>query len=312
MPLDQDYLTYPARAHAMDNDRYAWSDLFERPPVVWPNKAGVALWVMPIVQWFPLDMPGKPFRAPGGMTMPFPDFRHYTNRDYGNRVGIYRILRVLDDLDIPASVATNAAIARRYPALLRDVVSSGHEIVAHGEDAAQVLHSGMSQAEESSLIEHALNTLRSASGQPVAGWLSPGRAQSLHTPDLLAEHGIEYACDWANDDLPYAMRTDRGELFAMPFAQETDDRTVMLDFHHTEDDWLAQVKDRFDVMLRESREYGGRVMSLPLHAWVAGVPYRIGVVRQALEYMLGHDGVWAATGSDILAAFRQQAEQSRA
>ena len=98
----------------------------------------------------------------------------------------------------------------------------------------------------------------------------------------------------------------------MPFAQETDDRTVMLDFHHTEDDWLAQVKDSFDVMLRESREYGGRVMSLPLHAWVAGVPYRIGVVRQALEYMLGHDGVWAATGSDILAAFRQQAEQSRA
>ncbi len=304
MPLNDDYLHYPERAHRMDHDRYDWSDMFERAPIQWPNQARVALWVMPILQWFPLDMSGKPFRAPGGLTMPFPDYRHYTNRDYGNRIGIYRILKVLKELNVPASVAVNGVIAQRYPALMRDLLAHDVEIVGHGQDAAQVLHSGMSEADENALIAGALKTLRDASGQAVTGWLSPGRAQSLRTPELLAANGVAYACDWANDDLPYAMRTANGPIFAMPHAQETDDRTVMLDFHHTEDDWLRQVQDRFDVLYRESAEFGGRVMSLPLHAWVAGVPYRIGAVREALRYILGHDGVWAATGADILQAFQ--------
>ena len=81
------------------------------------------------------------------------------------------------------------------------------------------------------------------------------------------------------------------------------DRAVLLDFHHPEDDWLLQLKDRFDTLHREADRFGGRIVSVPLHAWVAGVPYRIGIVREALSYMLGHDAVWAATGADILAAF---------
>lgn len=308
MPLPDDHLVYPHRGHGMDHDRYQWSDMFGRKPVAWPNKARVALWVTPIAQWFPLDMTGKPFRAPGGLTMPFPDFRHYTNRDYGNRVGIFRILDVLEALKLPASAAVNAVIAERYPALIRELVSRNIEIVAHGLDMDHVHHSGLTPEAEGRIVARALATLRQASGQAVTGWLSPGRAQSFATPDILAANGVAYACDWANDDLPYAMRTASGPLYAMPFAQETDDRTVMLDFHHTEDDWLAQVKDRFDVLYRESERFGGRIVSIPLHAWVSGVPYRIGKVREALEYMLGHDGVWAATGADILAAFRKSDE----
>jgi hypothetical protein len=137
----------------------------------------------------------------------------------------------------------------------------------------------------------------------VTGWLSPGRSQSAATPDILAVNGVAYACDWANDDMPYPMRTANGPLWAMPLAQETEDRAVLLDFHHTEDDWLLQLKDRFHTLHREADRLGGRIVSVPLHAWVAGVPYRIGIVREALSYMLGHDAVWAATGADILAAF---------
>src|SRR5690242_7198744 len=98
--------------------------------------------------------------------------------------------------------------------------------------------------------------------------------------------------------MPYAMRVKAGELFAMPLAYETDDRVVLLEFHHTEDDWARQVKDRFDVLYREAGRHGGRIMSLPLHAWVTGIPARISTVREVLEHMLGHDGVWAATGAD--------------
>lgn len=152
--------------------------------------------------------------------------------------------------------------------------------------------------------------MREASGQAVTGWLSPGRSQSFATPDILAANGVAYACDWANDDMPYPMRTANGPLWAMPLAQETEDRTVLLDFPHTEDDWLLQLKDRFDTLYREADRFGGRIVSVPLHAWVAGVPYRIGIVREALSYMLGHGAVWAATGADILAAFQSASGSS--
>jgi allantoinase len=303
MSLSKDYLTYTQRHYGMDHQDYAWSDLFERKPVQWKNGARVALWVTPIMQWFPMDSKGKPFRAPGGLTMPFPDFRHYTNRDYGNRVGIFRILKVLSDLGIPSSVALNAVIAKRYPALMDELLSHNVEIMAHGQDMDRVHYTGMPLEEEDALIKGALATLREASGQAVKGWLSPGRAQSDNTLGLLAANGVEYSCDWANDDLPYAMNTAQGRHFSMPMAYETDDRVVMLEFHQSEDEWAQQIKDRFDVLYRESEKYGGRVMSLPLHAWVSGVPYRIGKVREVLEYICSHSGVWAATGEDILSAF---------
>jgi allantoinase len=307
MPFADDYMNYPARRHGMDHDRYKWSHLFDRKKVAWPNGAKTALWVTPSLQWFPIDTTGKPFRAPGGLTMPFPDYRHYTNRDYGNRVGIYRILEVLRDRSIPASVAVNGIIAERYPLLLKDVVSEGHEIVGHGLDMEHVHHSGLSAEAEGELVSRTLSLLRGVSGHAVTGWLSPGRAQSYATLDILAANGIDYACDWANDDLPYEMKTTSKPIYAMPHAYETDDRTVMMDFHHTEDSWAQQVKDRFDVLYREADRYGGRVMSIPLHAWVIGVPYRVGYLREVLDYIVGHDAVWAATGAEILKEFRQQA-----
>jgi allantoinase len=309
MPLSDDYLRYPYRRHGMDHALYPWSDMFERPPVVWPGGARIALWIMPIAQWFPLDMPSKPFLAPGGLTMPYPDLRHYTNRDYGNRVGVYRLLDLMTKYGLPASVALNGKIAERYPALVADVASAGHEIVAHGLDMGRLHHSGLSVEEETAIVARALELLRGASGQPVAGWLSPGRAQSHATLEILARNGVRYACDWANDDMPYAMSTPAGRIHAMPAAYETDDRVVMLELHQSENSWVEQMKDRFDLLYREAERFGGRIFSMPLHAWVAGAPYRVSYVREVIEHVLKHEGVWAATGAEILAAFEAQTRQ---
>ena len=305
MTLPPDHLRYPHRRHGMDHDRYPWSHLFERPRVAWPGGARVALWVTPIVQWFPLDMGAKPFRAPGGLTMPYPDLRHYTQRDYGTRVGIFRILDLLGRRGVPASVAMDAACARRYPAVVRAVLAGGHEVVAGGVHAAALHHAGLSEEDEAAMVRGTVDALREATGQEVQGWLSPGRSQSGRTLDLLAAAGLRYCCDWANDDMPYAMRAGAGTLHAMPLAYETDDRVTMLEFNHTEDDWATQVRDRFDVLHREAAEYGGRIMSLPLHAWVSGTPARITYVAEVLDHILGHEGVWPATGAAILDAFRQ-------
>lgn len=304
MSLPDNYLQYSQRHYGMDHTLYPWSDLFERSPVQWPGGARVALWVMPVMQWFPLNMKGKPFKAPGALSMPFPDFRHYTNRDYGNRVGIFRLLRLLKEFNIPSSVAMNSAIVQRYPALVRELKSFDIEVLAHGVDMDTLHYTGLSPEQEAAQISQALETLRTLTGQPVTGWLSPGRSQSDNTVELLTCQGVQYSCDWANDDLPFAMQTAAGEHFAMPMAYETEDRFVMLDMHQSDVEWVQQVKDRFDVLYKESEKYGGRVMSLPLHAWVAGVPYRTPRVREVLEYVMGHTGVWAATGSQILEAFK--------
>lgn len=307
MSLPEDYTEYPARGYGMDQDRCEWSDLFKRKPVQWPDGARVALSIVTHVQWFPLDMPSKPFKAPGSLSMPYPDFRYYSNRDYGNRVGLYRVLRVLAERGLRTSFAVNGAIAARYPAALRAIVAGGHEVIGHGLDMGHVHHSGLSEDKENRIIAEALSLLRNASGQSVESWLSPGRAQSYLTPELLVRNGVRNALDWANDDMPYEMRTDVGPLLSMPLAFETDDRAVSMDYHQSEPEWVQQVKDRFDVLYGEAAEYGGRIVSVPLHSWISGMPYRVKYLEELLDYMLGKDGVWVAPVCDIAKQFRSAA-----
>lgn len=305
MTLNDDYLTYPSRRYGMDHNLYEWTDVFERPPVRWPNDARVALSITPLLQWFPLRTSAAPFRARGGMQMPYPDLRHYSGRDYGNRIGIFRILDVLKSLNLPASVALNSTIAQRYPILIEHLQKHGVEFIAHGIDMAQLHYSGLLPGDESAMISEAVGTLRKATGQPVTGWLSPGRSQSFNTPALLVKHGVEYCCDWVNDDMPYLMSTSEGPLYSVPLEYESSDLALEFDFFQSENDWLQQTKSRFDVLYRESKDYGGRMINVPLHAWISGMPYRISVVRELLSYMLQHGGVWPATTSDIVHAFKK-------
>ena len=304
--LPNDYLDYPLRRYGMDHDRYDWSMLPRRAPVQWPGGARIALWVVPALEWFPLDMKGQPFKPPGAMQTAYPDFRHYTLRDYGNRVGIFRIMQALDRHGIRASAAVNAAVAVRYPTLIQACVQRGWEIIANGLDMDHLHHGGLDAAQERAWIRQTLDILNKASGQQVRGWLSPAKSESFNTPDLLAEAGLDYACDWVNDDMPYAMRTSHGPLHAMPHPIDIDDATILVQNHHTEDDFRDQLCDQFDVLYKESATQGGRIMAISLHPWVIGQPYRIKALEDALQHIMGHDGVWAATGSEILDAWMAQ------
>lgn len=125
MALDPGYLDYPLRRRGMDHSLYPWSNVFERAPVAWPGGAEVAVPVVVSLEWFPILAADHPFRAPGHMQTAYPDYRHYTSREYGTRVGIYRLLDAFAAAGVTISVATNAAIADRYQALIRDVVAAG-------------------------------------------------------------------------------------------------------------------------------------------------------------------------------------------
>lgn len=305
-PLPEDYLSYPLRRYGMDHDRYDWSILPQRKPVVWPQRARFALWVVPALEWFPLNMAGVPFKPPGAMQTAYPDLRHYTLRDYGNRVGIFRIMEVLGAHRIAATVAVNAAVALRYPALLQRCLQLGWEVIANGLDMDHLHHGGLDVQQEAHWIAQTLEILRQASGQPVRGWLSPAKSESFKTLDLLGQAGLDYVCDWVNDDMPYTLRTEGGPIVAMPHPVDMDDYTILVNNHHTEDDFRDQLIDHFDVLYRESSADNGRIMAISLHPWVIGQPYRIAALEQALAHIMKHRGVWPATGSQILDAWRGQ------
>ncbi len=306
MSMPADYLKYEKRGYGMDHDRYAWSQLHTRKNVTWPDGARVALWIVPALEWFPLDMKGKPFKPPGAMVTSYPDLRHYTLRDYGNRVGIFRIMNALKARGLKASVATNAAVAVRYPALIHACVAQGWEIIGNGMDMDHLHYEGLGADEEKRLVTESLDILRKASGQKVRGWLSPAKSESFATPDLVAAAGCDYLCDWVNDDMPYAFKAATGTLTAMPHPCDIDDYQILINNHHTEDDFRDALIDQFDVLHRESAEGGGRVMAISLHPWITGQPYRIGALEQALDHIVSRRGVWSATGAEIVDGWRAQ------
>jgi allantoinase len=301
-----DPLNYPMRRYGMDHDRYVWSLLAERAPVQWPDGKRLALWVNLSLQHFPLKPRGTPVKLPGNMSMPYPDLRHFSLRDYGHRVGLFRVLAACRRYGVTPSLAVNARLLERHPALAARLAREGGEWLGHGWDMDHPHVSGVNADTEAEWIHRSLQRLRQASGQAIRGWLSPGKLNSAHTPDLLKQAGLDWFCDWVNDELPYAFRTAHGPLHALPLSTELEDRFVLLDNLHSAESWAEQVIDACALLRAEAAEEGGRILSLNLHPWVIGQPHRIGYLERVLEAVTAHADVWCAGPSQILDAWRAQ------
>lgn len=306
MTMDKSYLEYPHRSYGMDHDRYEWSMLTDRKPVQWPDGKKLALWVNVGLQFYPLNQKGEPFKVPGGMTMPYPDLRHFSLRDYGNRVGIYRFFKAFDRFGIKPTIAMNTRLAERVPYLVDKIKERGDEVICHGYHMDALHYGGQDEAAEAELVKRSVEGLRELTGQAVRGWLSPAKNESPITPELLAANGIEYFCDWVNDDMPYAFRTDKGELTAMPLTTELEDRFILQNNLHSEDSYLEQVCDACDYLLNEAGEQGGRILALSIHPWMLGQPHRIAKLERALEYITSQQGVWSASAGEILDCWQEQ------
>lgn len=303
MTLDPAYLDYPKRRLGYEHDLYSWSALKDRPPVAWPGGKTVALWLCISLEWFPILPEDKPFRAPGHMQTAYPDYRHYTARDYGNRVGVYRLLDALAKVGAVASFATNAAIAERYPVLIADIVAGGHEIIAHSTDMNGTIATGLALEDERTLIATSLDTLERVSGTRPRGWLSVARSQSWHTLDLLRAAGLVYACDWVNDELPY--RFTNG-LINLPLNHELSDRQIITVQQQSADSYAQQMRDAFDWLAMEARAQGGRMLPLHLTPYIMALPYRISALEDLLADLTGRSEAWTATGGAIVDAWSAQ------
>ena len=288
----------------MDHDRYDWSMLTDRKDVNWPNGKKLALWVNVSLQFFPLDQKGVPVKPQGGMIMPYPDLRHYSLRDYGNRVGIYRLLKAFDKYGVKSTYAVNAELAKRVPYLMAELKERGVEMLGHGWNMDTIHHNNME--DEAGIISESLEVLSRYSSQEITGWLSPGRFESDKTPEYLADVGIKYFCDWVNDDMPYNFRTDNGPLLAMPLSKELEDQFVLLSNLHSESSYGDQIKDAADMLITEAYEQGGRMLALSLHPWMMGQPHRIKVLEDILDYLMSKEEVWSASANEILEHWQNQ------
>ena len=219
-------------------------------------------------------------------------------------------MKALERHGIRASAPINAAVAERYPSLVREIVARGWEVIANGLDMDHLHYEGLPREDERALVQKSVDILRKATGQPIRGWLSPAKSESHSTLDLIAEAGIEYVCDWVNDDMPYPMRAGGKTLYAMPHPSDIDDYVILAASHQTEDDLLNQIVDHFDLLYAEAERAGGRVMAISLHPWIIGQPYRIGVLEEALAHIMSRKGVWPATGAQILDAWKAQHRRS--
>lgn len=303
MTLDPKYLEYPKRGYGMDHGWYPWTMQPKRPKVAWPDGNRLAFFCVVALEFFPLNPPAEPFKAPGGMTTPYPDLRHYTLRDYGNRVGVFRVMAALEKAGVTPTVAVNSKVAERYPYLLAQVIERGWEVIAYGVDMGRLHYGGLDEAAERAQIQEALGLLRGA-GAEVYGWASPAKSQSMKTLDLLAAEGLTYVTDWMSDELPFELTTENGPLWSVPLQHEMDDQTIMLQYQHTEEQFCDQVCDQADVLSREATAEDGRMMTLMIHPWMSGQPHRIGWLEKALDHIMAIDGVWSASGSEILGASR--------
>ncbi len=303
MSLDPAYLEYPHRHEGYDHELYSWSALKDRPPVAWPDGKPVAVWFCVSLEWFPITPSDTPFRAPGHMVTPYPDYRHYTARDYGSRVGVYRMLDAFSQAGVTASFATNSAIAQRYPELIADIVGAGHEVVAHSTDMNGTIATGLAEDEERALIAASLDALEATTGVRPRGWLSVARSQSWNTPRLLQEAGLGFMCDWVNDELPY--RFDAG-LVNLPLNHELSDRQIVTVQQHSADSWREQIGDAFDWLVREAAEGGGRMLPIHVTPYILGLPYRIGAFEALVAELAARPEAWIAPGGAIVDAWEAQ------
>ncbi|MBI4333242.1 MAG: polysaccharide deacetylase family protein [Chloroflexi bacterium] len=279
----------------MENNRYPYSPIISRKPLTWPNGAHVAVWVIPNIEWFDIGL--RQFGA-GTSTEIVPDVRNYSQRDYGNRVGVWRIMEVLDKHEVRATVALNAAICDHCPQIITEARKLGWEFMGHGLTNSWSL-ANLPEDKEREVIHQVVEKITASTGKKPEGWLGPGLQETFNTPDILAEEGIKYVADWPCDDQPFEMKVKKGRLFSIPYSVGINDMPAFNAEHHTASEFYEMIKDQFDALYREGATQG-RVMAIALHPFLTGVPYRIRWLDKAIHYIKGHEKVWFATGAEII------------
>jgi allantoinase len=289
----------------LPNERLAYSAISERPPLVLPGGARLAVWVIVNVEEWDIrqPMPRAVLSPPAGGS-PMPDIPNWAWHEYGNRVGFWRMLEVLDDLHIPASLAINGSAIAAYQAVARAALHRDWEFMGHG-----FTQKNMQKVEsEAQDIARTAEAIATFTGRRPRGWLGPGLTETWETPDLLVEAGFDYVCDWVLDDQPVVLKTRSGPIVNIPYTQECNDVAMMLIQHHTASEYSDRAIDQFEQLHHDARN-SARVMAIVVHPYIMGAPHRLKYFRRTIEHIRRAGSALFWTGEQILDWY--QTERSR-
>jgi len=284
----------------MDNQLFSYSPITERPPITWPGGARVAFYVGLNIEHYRIDAPSTSIF--GGTAGLAPDPLNYGWRDYGPRVGIWRMIESLDRHGIRASALINSDVCRHYPQIMAAGKQRDWTWIAHGKDNS-TFQAGMTREEELAYLTEVVDTIEATTGTRPRGWLGPALTETFETPSVLAELGLGYVLDWCNDDQPYPLSVPG--MLSVPYSIELNDVTLFVVKSYTGPEFLQAVKDQLDQLYLDAAD-SGRVMALCLHPFSVNQAFRQRYLDEALAYVAGHEGVWLATTDEIEAEYRSQ------
>lgn len=284
-----------------DNRLYDYSPIIERPPVLWPNKARVAVYVGLNIEHFDVDKPSTSIWD--GTAHLQPDPLNYGWRDYGNRVGVWRLIEIFDRHGVRPSVLLNSEAAVRYPQIVSAGLERDWAWLAHGRTNSQLHADFGGREEERQALADIVNTIRRATGRRPSGWMGPGLTETFETPELLKELGLSYVLDWTADDQPFPLNVPG--MISVPYSVELNDISMFVARSFTGQAFYQAVVDHFDQLYADAAD-SGRVLALALHPFVIGQPSRAKYLDRALDYIARHEGVWLTTSDAIAETYLSQ------
>jgi allantoinase len=277
-------------------ERISYSPIAGRAPLKLPGGARMVVWTIVNVEEWDIDqtMPRTVLTPPAGGS-PMPDIPNWAWHEYGNRVGFWRMLEALDALQIKATLAINGTAVRTYEPISRAALERGWEFIGHGYTQRNM----QKVASERDDIAKTTEAIRAFTGKAPRGWLGPGLTETWETPDLLAEAGYDYVCDWVLDDQPVLLKTRTKPLVNIPYTQENNDIAMMLIQNHPALEYYRRAMDQFEQLYADSRDCA-RVMALVVHPYIMGAPHRLKYYRRALAEIRARKDVLIWTGEEIL------------
>jgi allantoinase len=279
----------------LPTERIVYSPIPQRKRLALPDGNRLAVWVIVNVEeWNPRETMPRTVLTPPAGGAPSPDIPNWAWHEYGNRVGFWRMLDVLDQLQIRAALAINGSAIRAYEPISQAALDRGWEFIGHGFSQKNM----QKVEDERTDIKKTFEAIRAFTGRAPRGWLGPGLTETWETPDLLVEEGYEYVCDWVLDDQPVRLKTRTQPIVNVPYTQECNDVAMMLIQHHAAREYRDRAIDQFDQLYADSAT-SARVMALVVHPYIMGAPHRLRYFREALQHIKSKSDVVFMTGEQI-------------
>lgn len=297
---------------------YPYVPISERPPLKFPGGNRVALILtFNLETWDLVKDSDQPYYAGGPSILPntlpanVPDYPNFSWREYGQRVGIWRLYDLFDELGVAASCTTNAVTFERCKAMVQACLDRGWELLAHNYEQGELLTDFAHDPEaERAVIDRTIDVYTAHVGRKPLGWLSSSLRGTLHTAGILAQREFLFYCDLMNDDQPYVIDTDSGPLVSIPYSNEINDFTILTRSNHTTDEFRDILIEELRVLHQEGA-HTGRIMNVGLHPHVSGRAYRVRALREFIQYAKSLDGVWWPTREELARWYLETALNKR-